>query len=102
MTPQFAPAASPAAAWPDLTPPTSQPVPNPPSTRWAGTEADGTVVVAPGDTLWEIAARYLGPNATDEQIAAEWPRWWAANRDVIGPDPNLILPGQRLVPPPGS
>ncbi|MCM3926462.1 LysM peptidoglycan-binding domain-containing protein, partial [Frankia sp. AiPs1] len=59
------------------------------------------VVVLRGDTLWTIAARHLGPTATPEQIAAEWPRWWAANSDVIGHDPNVILPGQRLTPPSG-
>ena len=63
--------------------------------------ATGEIVVKRGDTLWSIVAHYLGPDATEEQIAAEWPRWWAANADVIGPDPDLILPGQRLLPPPG-
>ncbi len=52
-----------------------------------------------GDTLWDIAAARLGPGASAAQIAAEWPRWYAANRHVIGPDPALIVPGQRLVPP---
>ncbi|WP_462187727.1 LysM peptidoglycan-binding domain-containing protein [Frankia sp. CcWB2] len=59
------------------------------------------IVVLRGDSLWSIAARHLGPDATQEQIAAEWPRWWAANSDLIGHDPNLIFPGQRLKPPPG-
>lgn len=57
------------------------------------------VVVRPGDCLWTIAARHLGPDATDARIAAEWPRWYVANRAVIGPDPSLIYPGQRLVLP---
>lgn len=57
------------------------------------------VVVVSGDTLWDIAARHLGAGATVEQIAAEWPRWYAANQGVIGPDPDLILPGTRLAPP---
>lgn len=57
------------------------------------------VIVRRGDTLWDIAARHLGEGATDAQIARVWPRWWAANREVIGPDPDLILPGTRLVPP---
>jgi hypothetical protein len=25
--------------------------------------------------------------------------WWSANADVIGPDPDLLLPGQVLQPP---
>jgi hypothetical protein len=57
------------------------------------------VVVLRGDTLWSIAARHLGPGATAAEITAEWHRWLAANRDVIGADPNLILPGQELLPP---
>jgi hypothetical protein len=60
---------------------------------------DGAVVVRRGDTLWDIAARHLGPGATPAAIAREWPRWYAANRAVVGPDPGRILPGQRLVPP---
>ena len=60
----------------------------------------GGVVVHRGDTLWFIAARHLGPAATAAEIDAEWHRWFAANRDVIGDDPNLISPGQRLSPPP--
>ncbi|WP_261561876.1 LysM peptidoglycan-binding domain-containing protein, partial [Frankia tisae] len=59
------------------------------------------VVVLRGDSLWTIAARHLGPTATPEQISVEWHRWWAANSDVIGHDPNVILPGQRLIPPSG-
>jgi nucleoid-associated protein YgaU len=59
-----------------------------------------SVVVAPGDTLWSIAARRLGARATAALTAATWPRWYAANRPRIGPDPGRLLPGQRLVPPP--
>lgn len=57
------------------------------------------VVVLPGDALWAIAARQLGPTATDQQIAQEWPRWWSANRAVIGDNPAIIRAGQRLIPP---
>lgn len=62
-------------------------------------DAAGEVVVRAGDTLWDIAARHLRArgHATDPaEIAAEWPRWHAANRAVIGPDPDRLLPGQRL------
>ena len=61
--------------------------------------ANEPVVVRPGDSLWSIAADRLGPAAADERIAVEWPRWWAANRELIGADPALINPGQRLTPP---
>ena len=57
------------------------------------------VVVVRGDTLWDIAAQELGGEPRNREIAARWPAWYAANRPVIGPDPDLILPGQRLSPP---
>ncbi len=56
----------------------------------------GEVVVRRGDTLWSIAARHLGEGATDAEVAAAWPRWYAANRAVVGPDPDLLRPGQVL------
>jgi nucleoid-associated protein YgaU len=64
--------------------------------------ADRDVVVVRGDTLWDIAAHQLGTRADNAAIATEWPRWYAANRQVIGADPNLLLPGQRLIDPPVS
>lgn len=63
--------------------------------------AGGAVVVHAGDNLWSIAAATLGPYATDVEVAAAWPAWYRANRTVIGPDPNLILPGQVLRAPTG-
>jgi nucleoid-associated protein YgaU len=42
---------------------------------------------------------HLGPGATDGEIAAAWPQWHAANRTVIGNDPDLVLPGQILTIP---
>ena len=59
----------------------------------------GGVAVRRGDTLWSIAAHHLGPTATSADIDAEWHRWFAANRAVIGDDANLIAPGQLLSPP---
>lgn len=56
-------------------------------------------VVRRGDTLWDIASRHLGPRASAATIAHEWPRWYAANRSVVGADPHHIEPGQRLRPP---
>ncbi|MDR6556223.1 putative membrane protein [Arthrobacter pascens] len=54
------------------------------------------LVVRSGDSLWTIAARHLGPEATDVEIAREWPRWFAVNSAVIGSSPDLLLPGQIL------
>ncbi|MFJ8692396.1 transglycosylase family protein [Streptomyces roseolilacinus] len=44
--------------------------------------------VAHGDTLSRIAA--------DERLPGGWKRLYAQNRTVIGEDPDLIFPGQRL------
>ena len=57
------------------------------------------VIVAPGDTLWAIASRRLGPTATAPAIAIEWRRWHAANRALIGSDPRRLRPGTALTPP---
>ncbi|MEU0095759.1 hypothetical protein [Kribbella sp. NPDC006257] len=62
-----------------------------------------THVVRHGDTLWGLAAAELGPDATDFAIAARWPHWYAANRTLIGPNPDLLHPGQVLhIPPPSA
>jgi len=55
-----------------------------------------SIVVLRGDSLWSLARRALGQDATDAQVTAEWERWYAANSDVIGHDPDLIRPGQVL------
>jgi hypothetical protein len=55
-----------------------------------------TVVVAPGDTLWDIARRHLPAGASATDVAHAWPRWYAANRAVIGSDPSMLRPGTRL------
>lgn len=54
------------------------------------------LVVRAGDTLWGIAARHLPAGASNARIATEWPRWYRANADVVGADPDLIRPGQQL------
>jgi LysM repeat protein len=48
-------------------------------------------VVQPGDTLSGIAARLA--------VRGGWPALYAANRRVIGPDPDVIDPGAVLVLP---
>jgi len=47
-------------------------------------------VVQPGDTLRTIAQQQYGD-------PAQWPRIYQANRDVIGPDPDALQPGTRLM-----
>ncbi len=68
------------------------PAPRVGTTRDAALE----VVVRRGDSLWGIAARHLGPDASDAEIARAWPAWFEANRDVVGDDPDVLRPGQRL------
>jgi nucleoid-associated protein YgaU len=41
----------------------------------------------------------LGPGASDVDIALEWPRWYEANKTLLGQNPDVLLPGQILVPP---
>jgi nucleoid-associated protein YgaU len=95
---------------PGWTPAPPPPPPPPPTTRpgdvslvssagTPGAAAEEHVVVRRGDTLWAITARHLGPDADAAEIAREWPRWYAANRALIGADPDLLQPGQRLTPP---
>lgn len=68
-----------------------------PATTTPGrTRPEDIVVVRRGDTLWDIAARALGPHATAREVAAAWPPWHHANRHTIGADPDLLKPGQRL------
>ena len=68
--------------------------------RDAGADAGADeLVVRRGDTLWAIAARALGPGASDAEIAAEWPRWWQRNKPAIGENPDLLIPGTRLTAP---
>lgn len=53
----------------------------------------GTVVVAPGDTLSDIAARVLGDASLYQQLLD-------ANRDRLS-NPDMIYPGMQLNVPPG-
>lgn len=62
---------------------------------------DRHTVVA-GDTLWGLAAAELRRNGiapTAARTSARWPAWWTANRAEVGPDPDLLHPGQQLHPP---
>lgn len=52
--------------------------------------------VVEGDSLWSLAREQLGPGASDARVARTWPRWYAANADRIGSDPDLLIPGTDL------
>lgn len=60
-------------------------------------------VVQRGDSLWAIASRALeaerGVRPPSAEVAAYWKRIYGANRQVVGADPDLIFPGQRLALP---
>ena len=76
-------------------------VPDWPAEPSAPTEVNAHVVVR-GDCLWDIAAdrlRAAGATPTDAEIAVAVEAWWSANTAVIGPDPDLIFPGQVLQAP---
>lgn len=65
-------------------------------------EQHGPKVVVPvraGDSLWTIAQERLGPRATVADLVDYWHRIHERNAAVIGADPDLILPGQRLALP---
>jgi hypothetical protein len=62
-------------------------------------------VVLRGDCLWDIAAEWLaarrpGEPVRDAEVLAAVQAWWHTNATVIGPDRDLLLPGQVLSPPP--
>jgi hypothetical protein len=66
----------------------SQP-PLPETARWH--------VVEPGESLWSIARRLLGPDASPGRIAREVDRLWELNRDRIGTgDPDMLMVGAKL------
>ncbi|MEV6313938.1 transglycosylase family protein [Streptomyces sp. NPDC051776] len=48
----------------------------------------GDYTVRPGDSLSEIAEKH--------SLAGGWPALYEANESVVGSDPDLILPGQKL------
>jgi nucleoid-associated protein YgaU len=94
--------------WPVVTaegePPAS--VPDWPSDAvpdWPPAPPAGAHVVVRGDCLWSIAADHLlhqlGREPTDTEVSTAVRSWWVANAAVIGPDPDLVLPGQVLRPP---
>ncbi|MEV4813206.1 transglycosylase family protein [Micromonospora avicenniae] len=52
------------------------------------TSTGGTYVVKPGDTLSEIAGTH--------HVTGGWHALYERNKRVVGADPGLIFPGQRL------
>lgn len=69
--------------------------------RGSPRDAPVEVVVRRGDSLWSIAARHLGHDPSDAEIARAWPAWFEANRGAVGDDPDVLRPGQVLRAPEG-
>lgn len=73
--------------------PTPEPKPAPTPTPPPPASPTRTYTVVRGDTLYAIARKFYGGTGSD------WSRIYAANRAVIGSNPNLIKPGQVLIIP---
>jgi len=59
---------------------------------------DSWYTVQPGDNLSSIARMFYGRNASWAQVM----QIYNANRNTIGPDPNVIRPGMVLLIPGGT
>jgi nucleoid-associated protein YgaU len=59
-----------------------------PNTDPGGHPDQQTYIVQPGDTLSGIAAKLHVPGG--------WQALYKLNRDVIGPNPDVITPGEKL------
>ena len=90
-TPTSAPAGRPEAAAAAIARFAPRPRARASTSSWAGT---GSYVVQPGDTLSGIASALGTPGG--------WPALYAANREMIGPDPGYIRPGTVLALPGGG
>ncbi|WP_375002831.1 LysM peptidoglycan-binding domain-containing protein [Aeromicrobium sp. CTD01-1L150] len=55
-----------------------------------------TITVRAGDSLWSLSRSALGTGASDAALAHHVRQLYRANRDVIGADPDVVHPGQRL------
>jgi nucleoid-associated protein YgaU len=62
------------------------------------TSSSNTYTIRSGDSLWSIAqSQIVGKDASVEEIDKAWREIWRANRDVIGENPSLIRPGQKIL-----
>jgi nucleoid-associated protein YgaU len=73
--------------------------PSTPASPATPTASSDHHVVQTGESLWSIAADTLPPRVTAAQVASASASWYDANRAAIGPDPDLIHPGQLLAAP---
>lgn len=75
--------------------PTVLPTPTVKDTR----PAPHSHTVTSGECLWSIAADFLPRDSSDADIARAWQEIYSLNRAVIGPDPDVIIPGTVLTLP---
>lgn len=68
----------------------------PGGTRAPAVEVPAEVVVKRGDSLWSLAEDQLGPDADETALTRAVEHLHRVNLDVIGADPDLLLPGQVL------
>ncbi len=79
------------------------PLPELPTSPEAGPKPRNSLItVHAGDSLWQISASLLPPHTDPARVAALVNRLYATNRAVVGPDPDLIVPGMHLVAPKGQ
>jgi hypothetical protein len=77
--------------------PAVEPQPTVTPSSAASTKPGRFLVVQPGDSLWSIAKRLLGPDASPAEIARKVSRLWELNAARIGTGrPDLILVGTKL------
>ncbi len=89
--------AAPAYATPDRSgPDLLSGLPLPDRAQGPAHPAARSVVVRSGDSLWRLAEHEVRTRATDRQVSEGWHAIYRRNRGVIGPDPDLIHPGQVL------
>ena len=56
-----------------------------------------TYIIKEGDSLWSIAQKHIvGKDASVDEIDKAWREIWRANQGVIGDNPSLIRPGQKI------
>lgn len=80
------------ATHPTILPKPAPPPPPPPPPIAPPSPGVKTYTAPPGDNLAKIAQKVYGD-------AGLWPKIYAANKAVIGPNSNLIKMGQKLIIP---
>lgn len=78
--------------WP-IAPPAAEPAPSPHQDSPPADDETDVHIVGVGDSLWSIAMDQPSSRGITQDIVDNI---YSANREVIGANPNLIMPGQRL------